>query len=240
MLKAVTLDFWATLVDDRHGAVPRRIDTLAEQLPDLALERVRSAYKAAWDDFLRAGRQGWGLPPAMVLSGTLGGLGVSLPPEAYAQVLRTWENSCIDRPPPLVPQTAETLRALRARGLRIGLISDTGVSPGQVLRQYLVRKGLRSLFDWLTFSNETGVTKYHPQAYLLTLRALGVEPHEALHVGDTPAPDIRGAHAVGMAAALTIQVRDKRRGDEAPDLVIERLADLPDALARWQAERQAT
>ncbi len=231
MLKAVTLDFWATLVDDRHGALPRRIDALCQQLPDIEPERVHSAYSAAWSRFLDAGSRGWGLPPAAVLSDTLGGLGVSLLPEVYAQTLQYWQRSCLEEPPPLVPQAAETLKKLRAQGLRIGLISDTGVSPGRVLRQYLVQVGLRSLFDWLTFSNETGVTKHHPQAYLLTLRALGVEPHEALHVGDSPAPDITGAQAVGMMAALSIEVRDKRRGDEEPDFIIERLTDLPDILA---------
>ena len=49
-----------------------------------------------------------------------------------------------------------------------------------------------------TFSDELGLRKPHPEIFRQTLTALGVEPMEALHVGDTLASDIAGAHAVGM------------------------------------------
>lgn len=234
MLRAVTLDFWGTLVNDRHSAAPLRAAILAERLPDLTQEQVQAAYDASWRRFQAGMAQGWGLAPATLLSDTLDALGVSLRPQAYAQVLRRWETAHLASPPPLVPGAVETLRALRRRGLVIGLVSDTGATPGVVMRQFMVQLGVRSLFDWLTFSNETGVSKARPQPFLLTLRALGVAPHEALHVGDTPAADVDGAHAVGMAAALTIEVRDKRRGGERPELLLERLADLPRAVAAWQ------
>jgi putative hydrolase of the HAD superfamily len=235
MLKAITLDFWGTLVNDRHSAAPMRVAALAERLPGLAPERIQAAYDASWRRFLSGMAQGWGLPPAALLSDTLDALGIALRPEIWARVLRRWETEHMASPPPLVPKAVETLRALRARGLAIGLISDTGATPGRVLRQFMAQVGLRPLFDWLTFSNETGVSKARPQAFLLTLRALGAAPGEALHVGDTPTADVDGAHAVGMAAALTIEVRDKRRGGERPDLVLERLADLPEALALLRA-----
>ncbi len=233
MLRAVTLDFWGTLVNDRHSAAPLRAAALAEQLPGLALERVQEAYDASWQRFLGGLAQGWGLAPATLLSDTLDTLGASLPPNVYARVLRRWETVHLASPPPLVPGAVETLQALRQQGLAIGLISDTGATPGRVTRTYMARVGLRPLFDWLTFSNETGVSKARPQAFWLTLRALGVAPQQALHVGDTPAADVDGAHAVGMAAALTIEVRDKRRRGESAELILAHLADLPQAVAHW-------
>lgn len=234
MLKAVTLDFWGTLVDDRQNTAPLRIAALSRWLGGIAPERISAAYTASWHRFQAAGALGWGLPPAAMLTDTLGALGVTLPPDGYAHVLRRWEESCLDSPPAPVPGAQETLQALRRQGLRIALISDTGISPGSVLRQFLASAGLRSLFDWLTFSNETGVTKRHPQAFWLTLSALGVSPCQAMHVGDSPVADVEGAHAVGMGAALTIEIHDKRMGGQAPDLVLEQLAQLPQALARWE------
>jgi putative hydrolase of the HAD superfamily len=234
MLRAVTLDFWGTLVNDRHSAAPLRVAILAERLPGVAREAVQAAYDASWRRFRAGMAQGWGLPPAALLCDTLDALAVSLLPQVYAQVLRRWETTHVASPPPMVPGAIETLRALRRSGLAIGLISDTGTTPGVVMRQFMVQLGLRPLFDWLTFSNETGVSKARPQAFLLTLRALGVAPQEALHVGDTPTADVAGAHSVGMAAALTIEVHDKRRGGERPELVLERLAALPRALAAWE------
>ncbi len=236
MLKAITLDFWGTLVNDHHSAAPMRVAALAERLPGLDIERVQAAYDASWQRFVSGMAQGWGLPPVTLLCDTLDALGASLSPQAYAHVLQRWETVHLASPPPLVPGAVETLRALRAQGFALGLISDTGATPGRVLRQFMTAVGLRPLFDWLTFSDETGVSKARPQAFLLTLRALGAAPHEAMHVGDTPAADVDGAHAAGLAAALTIEVRDKRRGSESPDLVLERLADLPQALSHWRRQ----
>ncbi|MFO7696394.1 MAG: HAD family hydrolase [Anaerolineae bacterium] len=232
MLKAVTLDFWGTLVDDRHGGAAARIDALAKVLPGVSRERVSAAYTVAWARFMEAGADGWGLAPAALLSMTLDELAATLRPPAYQAVLSYWETAHVAHPPRLLPGVRDMLVELRRQGLLIALISDTGATPGSGLRDYLAIHGLRSLLDWVTFSNETGVTKRQPQAFRVTLAALGVEAHHALHVGDTPATDICGAQAAGLRAALTVEIHDRRSPDCHPDFVLEHLADLPAALAR--------
>jgi putative hydrolase of the HAD superfamily len=42
--------------------------------------------------------------------------------------------------------------------------------------------------------------KPRPEIFTHTLAALGVDPSEALHIGDTPAADVVGARDVGMRA----------------------------------------
>ena len=234
MLRAVTFDFWGTLIDDRQSSAELRIEILGRALPDIPRGRLADAYAQAWQRFSQAGDLGYGLPPATILCDVLDGLETTLRPEIFGDVLDRWESVHLDSAPPFVSGASRTLRTLRSRGFLIGLISDTGASPGRVLRQHLVREGMRPLFDWLTFSNETGVTKQRPQAFRSTLAALGVEASEALHVGDTPRRDICGAQAVGMYAALTIEVHDKRTDEVKPDLLVPALALLPELLERWQ------
>jgi putative hydrolase of the HAD superfamily len=230
MIEAVTFDFWGTLVDLRHSNRERRAKALAAQLHGVSCAAIDEAYEACWQSFLAHLEAGLGLAPATLLSETLDKLGVTLPPDRYAAVLSQWQHAILDDPPPFLPGALEVLRFLRRRRLMIGLISDTGASPGRVLREFLSRSGARALFDWLTFSDETGVSKRCPQAFHLTLRALGVAPGRALHVGDTPSTDIDGAHAAGMRAALVLECSQQWRGIPAADLVLPRLGDLPQAL----------
>ncbi|NLT74777.1 MAG: HAD family hydrolase [Chloroflexi bacterium] len=230
MIQAVTLDFWGTLVDDRVSGAPPRIAVLAAALAHVSRQQVAAAYARAWDRYQRAGAQGLGLSPEALLSLTLDELSEALRPPAFRAVLSAWEVAHVTDPPALLPGVPEVLRGLRRKGLLVALISDTGATPGTGLREYLREQGLHTLFDWLTFSGETGVTKRSPQAFRHTLAALGVRPGDAVHVGDTPATDIAGAQAAGLRAILTLELHDRRAADCRPDGMIHSIRDLPAAL----------
>lgn len=237
MLKAITFDFWGTLFDAHHSLKSERADFLCLFL-DCPTERTVEAYNQSWDAFSRLIEQGWGLSTPTLLNDVLARLGASLSPQDYALTLRFWQEHLLDFPPDLLPGAQEVLERLRRQGYWIGLISDTGATPGRVLREMLRQQELLHLFDWLTFSDETGVAKAHVQAYRHTLRALGALPSQALHVGDRPDADIRGAHAAGMHAALLLENSDRREGIGEADIVLERLSDLPAALETWLAGRR--
>ncbi len=127
--------------------------------------------------------------------------------------------------------TLDTLQALRARGLRIGLVSNT-MWPGAYHRQELDRFGLSPYLDPTVFSSDVGVWKPQPGIYRLSLEALGVRAEEAVFVGDTPEHDILGAQGVGMRA---IYKRNRIFVSDAvqPDAVIQSLAELPGLIERW-------
>ncbi|MBC7257011.1 MAG: HAD family hydrolase [Chloroflexi bacterium] len=227
MLRAVTFDFWGTLADAHHSNIPYRVRVLAGRLAGVSQEEVLRAYEAAWQRFRQAMQAGYGLPPAAMLSMTLDFLGIALPPTSYAATLRQWEEAMLEDRPSLLPGALDVLRAVRRRGLAVGLICDTVLSPGRVIREFLWQLGARPLFDWLTFSNEIGATKHTPQPFRYTLRALGVAPEQALHVGDTPEADIVGARAVGMHTALLLENSQRCEGAVQAEYVLERLQDLP-------------
>jgi len=102
--------------------------------------------------------------------------------------------------------TEPTLRALRARGLRIGIVSDFAWD----LRVHLARAGLEDLVDACVISCEAGREKPDPQLFLKACADLGADPRATLMVGDNPVRD-GGATACGMRAYIL--PAEQRTGD---------------------------
>jgi len=96
------------------------------------------------------------------------------------------------------PGTVEVLRSLRARGLKLGLM--TASSPNSV--RFWPRTPLAGLFDAALFSCDVGLTKPDPRFYDLACRRLGVSPGRCLYVGDGAGNELTGAAEAGMTAVL--------------------------------------
>lgn len=200
-LAAITFDCWGTLLDSAHDLASERVGQLVNQLPSSDGPSVAGAYRHALERYREIEGLGFSLGAASVLSMTLDALGASLSPRAFDTTVRDWEEALLRLPPPVLDDALGVLAALRRQGVRIALISDTGLTPGRVMRLVLDRVGLLQHIEWCAFSNELGVTKHQPQPFVATLYALGIAPETALHVGDTCATDITGAKRVGMRAA---------------------------------------
>jgi putative hydrolase of the HAD superfamily len=89
-----------------------------------------------------------------------------------------------------------TLDALRARGLKLGLLSNTS----RDLDRFVAHHGLD--VDAVLTSRAHGKTKPHETIFRALLAKLDVRPSEAAMVGDQPEDDVAGARAVGMRALL--------------------------------------
>ncbi len=125
------------------------------------------------------------------------------------------------------PDAAPTLSALRERGLRIGLLSNTHW-PRPFLERFLDRDGLADLIDARLYTSEMAFQKPHPTAFRAALDALGVDdPSTAVFVGDRPWDDISGATSVGMRTVL----RPNPMVDEDGPPPDARIAALPELLA---------
>jgi putative hydrolase of the HAD superfamily len=132
------------------------------------------------------------------------------------------------------PEAVETLEALRARGLRIGLLSNTHW-PRAFHERFLARDGLEVLIDAQVYTSELEWVKPHPAAFRAALNAIGVDdPGAAVFVGDRPLDDIRGAQMAGMRAVLRPNPSLPRESVR-PDAIIDRLPQLVDVIDRWRA-----
>lgn len=99
--------------------------------------------------------------------------------------------------------TEPTLRALRTRGIRIGVVSNVP----RDLAPIFSAKGLRELVDAFTHSYEVGVEKPDPRIFLAACTKLGVGPGETLMVGD---------HAVADGGAMQAGLRFHHLAGEVP------------------------
>lgn len=96
------------------------------------------------------------------------------------------------------PDTVPALGELRARGLRVLVVSNWDVS----LPRVLARCGIAGLIDATVTSAEVGARKPDPAIFLAALELAGSSADEALHVGDTAEEDVTGARAAGIRALL--------------------------------------
>jgi putative hydrolase of the HAD superfamily len=120
---------------------------------------------------------------------------------------RAWDPARI-----LAAHTHPLLETLRARGLKLGLVSNA-FDPGWLLHRDLEQMGLAERLDFSVFSSEVGMRKPHPAIFERALEALGAEPEQALFVGDRLYEDVRGAAEVGMTTVQALWFRE----DEHPD-----------------------
>jgi putative hydrolase of the HAD superfamily len=141
------------------------------------------------------------------------------------------------RPARLVgAHTHALLDSLRERGLLTGLVSNA-FDPGWLLHQDLADMGLEERLDAAVFSSEVGKRKPHPAIFEATLSRLGVEPADALFVGDRRYEDVRGAKELGMTTvqALWFRADDDERGLE-PDFEAFTAMDVLNVVRRLSGE----
>jgi len=108
----------------------------------------------------------------------------------------------------LYPDVDSTLRLLRERGVRLGVVSNWDTR----LRKISAGLGLDRLVDFIVISAEVGSRKPDPGIFQEALRRAGVGAAEAIHVGDLLEEDVEGARRAGVRAVLL----DRKGG--RPDL----------------------
>jgi putative hydrolase of the HAD superfamily len=226
-LRAVTFDFWSTLVDGSVSA-ERTANRLArlhaaivgaghavtpedlKQAFDFSLERVFTASRESLQDVGPPGRwaelaRALGIPDGLV---------------PYEVVEKAYEDITMEPPPAVMPHAREALEAMKQASYRMAVICNTGMAGGRVLRQVLAHYELLEYFETTVFSNEFGWSKPHPSIFEHTLQQLGgIAPNEALHVGDVEELDVDGAKGAGMFAALYAPQTDANIATEADFIV---------------------
>jgi putative hydrolase of the HAD superfamily len=150
MIRGVTFDFWQTLADDEpeNLAAQRRLrlEALHEALRwsgvDVDALQVESGYERSQElleeRFWNRHRDpGFAEQVALVLDCVAPGASTRVTGSRMDALLRGYADPVLRRPPALCPGAAEAVRTLAGRGVRLGVISNTGRTPGVVLRRFL-------------------------------------------------------------------------------------------------------
>ncbi len=196
MIEAVFFDAGGTLIHtDPRAWLPRVLERFGEaadwsRLPEvlppifywydeahLAADTREKAVEL-WRDFDRR---------------LLAGLGVR-----RAEAIADWlvEHWAEENLWPRTPGTPEVVHELKARGLRLAVVSNWDV----LLPEILEAMGLDGAFETVVISAALGVKKPHPAIYRAALEAMEVAPERVLFVGDRPDADVEAPKKLGMQA----------------------------------------
>ena len=97
------------------------------------------------------------------------------------------------------PHVTATLMHLNRSGLKMGILSD---APTREAWLRLCHINFHHFFDEVVTFDDTGARKPDPKPFNLILKKLGVEPSEAIMIGDWAERDLLGAKNVGMRTAF--------------------------------------
>ena len=126
----------------------------------------------------------------------------------------------------LHPGAIELLESLRARGLKIGIVSNWS----QRLPRLLVELGVAERVDFVLCSALERVEKPEAAIFERALERAGVAAAEALHAGDDYEKDFLGARRAGMRAVLVDHAHNSRWGATP---CIHRLIELDELVTMW-------
>jgi putative hydrolase of the HAD superfamily len=124
------------------------------------------------------------------------------------------------------------LDALRSRGIKTALVANSWPDPARLLRADVEAFGLAEQFDVIVFSEEVGFRKPQPEIFLHALERLGVEPENAMFVGDRLDSDVQGAARVGMATVQALWFRADDTPGIEPDFMAFTPMDVLNAVRR--------
>ncbi|BAI63030.1 putative haloacid dehalogenase [Methanocella paludicola SANAE] len=247
-IDTVTFDVWNTLLvhefyDDRVKLA--RVERIEKALDCAGFRFSRDDLLKAYDYSEASLCSLWKDERDASLDGHvalfLDGLGLEAD-EYHKDILRQpYADALLDFKPVMVEGAPDVLASLKKKGYRIGLISNTGRTPGETIRRVLDGYGILKYFDATVFSNELGYIKPNRRIFERALSGLGSRAANAVHVGDSVLLDIYGAREAGMSAILfnKYSVRFEKyatRYYEAngrsgtPDAAVERLADVTSAV----------
>jgi putative hydrolase of the HAD superfamily len=139
----------------------------------------------------------------------------------------------------LYPHVTMTLVELVKRGLRLAVVSDAPRREAWLRVCYL---RLHHLFDHVVTFDDTGERKPSPAPFRRALLLLGVEPNEALMVGDWPERDMAGAKAVGIRTVFARYggtFAPEQSGADYEIADVHELVRLIDALSEAEGEPAA-
>lgn len=240
-IKAVTFDFWDTIVDDDSDEPKRAAQGLrskrderryqvwealnkhaATDLAEVALayDTAEAGFNVVWKE----NHINWTVDQRLRV--VLRGLGRELPADDFADLVERHGRMEVDVPPDLIEGISEALENLAGR-YALCIVSDAIVTPGTGLREILDAYGLKKHFQGFAYSDEVGHSKPHRSMFDSAAAQLDVALDEIVHIGDRDHNDVKGPHAVGAKAVLFTATRPDDKDTTTADAICEHHRDLP-------------
>jgi len=151
---------------------------------------------------------------------------MGIPEEEWSRANEIWRNSYPHNKSRLSPNSARILANLKARRLRVGLV--TSGDEKRVISE-LKRKGIFSIFDVVICGDQVPIEELKPSPgqIILALEKLNIKPQDAVYIGDTSFDVLAGKNAGVKTIALAggLQSVGKLRNSN-PDLLVHDWKEL--------------
>ncbi len=240
-MRAVTFDLWHTLVYDTkemnefwtNGRVYGMLEILNASGYQLERNAILEAYARSgsiFEERRHSNNKEIDVPEQIEIFLSL--LKIEPESELIARLTKPYAEILLCKLPLVIAGAEECLKALKREGYRLGLISNTGRTPGRVLRQMLHEIKLAGYFDHMTFSNEIQIRKPHIIPFCQTLKHLSVKAGDAVHIGDHLKSDIYGAKNAGMKAILYKPLSKMEPVSVEPDAAVDSLESIVEIVER--------
>jgi HAD superfamily hydrolase (TIGR01549 family) len=205
-VQGVLFDWDGTLIDSYHADSSAYLAMFREMGIPWGLEDLAQHYSPNWYDVYRA---------------------ANLPQERWDEADRSWRAHYAKHSPELIAGARQVLVRLR-RAHQLGLV--TSGDRDRVTRQ-LRAFLLTRIFGARVCSGDTREKKPHPAPLRLALQRLRLEPVACVYIGDSP-EDLQMAKSAGVRAIAVLGPfpTEKRLRAARPDLLLESIRELPDAL----------
>ncbi len=240
-IHAITFDFWGTLYSSARSNNSNRTKVLQNAICEAGLtaipeDTLLDAIKTTWGEWVNVWEneyRTWGAGEWLDMMQS--SLEFQLPDELQSKVLKELEDVVLDGNTQLIDGVSDMIPAV-AKQYQLGIISDTGVSSGKTLRKLLERDGLLEYFTSQVFSDEVGSSKPAARPFQAALAGMGVQPQQAVHVGDLRRTDVAGANHFGMwSIRFTGYQNDPRVEFGEASIVLQDYAQMPAALEQLEA-----
>ena len=207
---AVIFDLYGTLVDNPVAPGPKReayrhtIGAVAR-----ALGAPASGFVQLWDDTGESRITGVFLTLETYVTALCAEIGIAPGPAQLAEAVRLRMEQSRSLLVPR-PDCVETLTKLRAKGLKVGLVTDCSWETAVLWPE----TPFPPLFDATVFSSVVGLQKPSAEIFALACSQLDLSPDRCLFVGDGGSDELAGAERMGMTA-LRIHVPYETPPDHA-------------------------
>jgi putative hydrolase of the HAD superfamily len=233
LIQAIIFDLDNTLTDFmkmKSDAITAAIDGMIDaglRLPrELVRSRIDAIYQEQGLEYQRVFDQ--------LIESELGQIDPKILASGIVAYRRARESALV-----LYPHVQMTLLELTKRGIRLGVVSD---APQAQVWLRLCSLSLQHVFDAVVTFEDTGQRKPSPAPFREVLRRLGVEPRNALMVGDWAERDVVGAASLGMKTVFarygdTFDTKESGADYEVDDVL--ELVAIVDELNRDSGARPA-
>lgn len=208
MIKALIFDFDGTVIDTETPWFKAFRSAYQERNRELTLEKYTPCI-------------GSGLHAFNPYEDLLSQMELPIYLDSFRESIRMRHEAFMERET-LRPGVLDYLRAAKAGGLKIGLVST---SFRKTVSHYLDKLNIASYFDYICTSDDVTHVNPDPEMYMQVLSRLGVKAHEAIAIEDSP-NGVKAAKRAGLYCVLVPNILTSYLEFEPPHYRLTSLADL--------------